>query len=62
MDVRRFEGMTLKDVRDQVEREYIRLKLDDYGWNITRTAESLGVERTNLHKKIKQLGIRRENA
>ena len=49
--------MSLKDVRDEVEREYIRSKLDEYGWNITRTAEALGIERTNLHKKIKQLGI-----
>jgi DNA-binding NtrC family response regulator len=60
VDPRRFDGMSLKDVRDEVEREYIRSKLAEYGWNITRTAQALGIERTNLHKKIKQLGIRRE--
>ena len=59
VDVRRYDGMSLKDVRDEVEREYIRDKLNDYGWNITRTAQVLGIERTNLHKKIKQLGIKR---
>jgi len=60
LDVRRFDGMGLKEVRDEVEREYIRAKLDEYGWNITRTAEALGIERTNLHKKIKQLGVKRD--
>ncbi len=61
VDTRRFDGMSLKDVRDEVEREYIRTKLAEYGWNITRTAQALGIERTNLHKKIKQLGIKRED-
>ncbi|NTU42561.1 MAG: hypothetical protein HGA78_05830, partial [Nitrospirales bacterium] len=27
------------------------------GWNISRTAESLDIERSNLHKKIKAYGI-----
>ena len=61
MDVNRFEGMSLKDVRDEVERQYIRTKLTEHGWNITRTAEALGIERTNLHKKIKQLGVKRDD-
>ena len=60
VDTRRYDGMSLKDVRDEVERENIRSKLAEYGWNITRTAQALGIERTNLHKKIKQLGIKRE--
>jgi transcriptional regulator of acetoin/glycerol metabolism len=59
VDVRRFDGMSLKDVRDEVEKEYIRNKLEESSWNITKTAELLGIERTNLHKKIRQLGIRR---
>jgi DNA-binding NtrC family response regulator len=57
-----FEGMSLKDVRDEVEREYILNKLDSYGWNITKTSQALGIERTNLHKKIKQLGIKKKEA
>jgi len=60
VDTRRYDGMSLKDVRDEVEREYICSKLSEYSWNITRTAQALGIERTNLHKKIKQLGIKRE--
>jgi DNA-binding NtrC family response regulator len=54
-----YEGMSLKDVRDEVERDYIRAKLEEHGWNITKTAQALEIERTNLHKKIKQLGIKK---
>ncbi len=60
VDLPRFDGMTLRDVRDEVERKYIRSKLIECGWNITQAAQTLGIERTNLHKKMKQLGIRRE--
>ncbi|MBW2702274.1 MAG: sigma-54-dependent Fis family transcriptional regulator [Deltaproteobacteria bacterium] len=61
LEVQRFDGMSLKDVRDEVEREYIRAKLEEFGWNVTRTAESLGIERTNLHKKMKQLNVKRDS-
>ncbi len=61
VDVNRFDGMSLKDVREEVEKEFIRSRLFEFGWNITKTAQVLGIERTNLHKKIKQLGIRRDD-
>ena len=53
--------MTLKDYRKATERSYIESSLRAYGWNVSRTAESLGVERTNLHKKIKKYNIVRDN-
>ncbi|RLB59366.1 MAG: sigma-54-dependent Fis family transcriptional regulator [Deltaproteobacteria bacterium] len=62
VDIKRFGQMSLKDVREEVEREYIISRLNEFGWNITRTAQALGVERTNLHKKMKQLDIRREDS
>jgi two-component system, NtrC family, nitrogen regulation response regulator NtrX len=55
-------SLPLREFRDHMEREYIRLKLDDNGWNISRTANLLGIERTNLHKKMRALGLGRENA
>jgi two-component system nitrogen regulation response regulator NtrX len=55
-------ALPLREFRDHMEREYIRLKLDDNGWNISRTANLLGIERTNLHKKMRALGLGRENA
>mgnify|MGYP000500067396 CR=1 FL=1 len=32
--------------------------LEENDWNISRTAQLLGIERTNLHKKIKAYGIK----
>ncbi len=51
---------TLRVFRDRKEREYIRDTLDRCDWNISRAATLLGVERTNLHKKMRSLGIKRE--
>ena len=59
LDAKRFQGKKLKEVSEEVEREHIRATLLEYGWNISRAAQALGVERTNLHKKMKLLGIRR---
>jgi two-component system, NtrC family, nitrogen regulation response regulator NtrX len=51
---------SLKDFRELAERAYIEASLKSNDWNVSRTAEHLGVERTNLHKKIKQYGLERE--
>ncbi|MBI5536203.1 MAG: sigma-54-dependent Fis family transcriptional regulator [Deltaproteobacteria bacterium] len=51
--------MTLREYRDQAERKYIVETLRALEWNISRTAITLGVERTNLHKKIRSYGIKR---
>jgi two-component system nitrogen regulation response regulator NtrX len=48
---------TLKEARLRFEREYIRNVLRANGENVTKTAEDLGLERTNLYRKMKQLGI-----
>ena len=53
------ERLTLRDYRNRVEKEYILRTLDEVGWNISRAATILGVERTNLHKKMRTYGIRR---
>ena len=50
---------TLRDFRDDMERDYIRFKLDELDWNVSKTADVLGLERTNLHKKMRSLGISR---
>jgi DNA-binding NtrC family response regulator len=54
-------ALPLREFRDHMEREYIRMKLDDNGWNISRTSALLGIERTNLHKKMRSLGLSRDN-
>ncbi|MEO7192184.1 MAG: sigma-54 dependent transcriptional regulator [Vicinamibacterales bacterium] len=47
----------LFDARDEWERAYILATLSRYEGNISRTADALGVERSNLYKKMKGLGI-----
>jgi DNA-binding NtrC family response regulator len=58
-DLSRYGEVPLKELRDLVERDYILKKLEEHDWNITQAAQALGVERTNLHKKIKQHGLSR---
>ena len=50
----------LKDARADFEREFITRKLKENGGNVSRTADAIGVERSNLHRKIKALGIEAE--
>jgi DNA-binding NtrC family response regulator len=56
------ERLTLREYRSRAEKDYILQTLDEVGWNISRAATILGVERTNLHKKMRSYGIRREEA
>lgn len=51
--------LTLRDFREAAERRYIVETLGALDWNISRAAVSLGIERTNLHKKIRAYGIQR---
>jgi two-component system nitrogen regulation response regulator NtrX len=46
-------GLTLREVREHTEQGYIVQALDACGGNVTQAAKTLGIERTNLHKKIK---------
>jgi DNA-binding NtrC family response regulator len=62
IDLTSYGSPTLRDLREAVERDYILRKLEETGWNVTRTAEILGIERTNLHKKLKQLGVKKSTS
>ncbi|MEW6163004.1 MAG: sigma-54 dependent transcriptional regulator [Nitrospirota bacterium] len=48
---------TLREARDAFEKAFIIKRLEENNWNISRTAEILQIERSNLHKKIKAYGI-----
>jgi two-component system nitrogen regulation response regulator NtrX len=48
---------TLREAREEFEREFIAQKLEENDWNISRTAEVIELERSNLHRKIKSYGI-----
>ena len=50
-------ALTLQEARQHFEREYILRVLAEQQGNISRTAEVLGVERSNLYRKMRSLGI-----
>ena len=62
MDAPSFEetaaaGDSLRDARLDFERQFILKKLEEYDGNISKTAEAIGLERSNLHKKLKALKV-----
>ncbi|RMF46715.1 MAG: sigma-54-dependent Fis family transcriptional regulator [Deltaproteobacteria bacterium] len=48
---------SFRTAREEFEKEFLLRKLQEYDWNISRTAEAIEMERSNLHKKIKAYGI-----
>jgi DNA-binding NtrC family response regulator len=53
---------SLRDARRQFEREYIAAVLKQSGWRMGQAARVLGIQRTNLYRKARQLGIARAKA
>ncbi|NIU84384.1 MAG: sigma-54-dependent Fis family transcriptional regulator, partial [Candidatus Thorarchaeota archaeon] len=51
------EQKSLKEARDLFEKEFIRRKLIENGWNVSKTAEAIDIERSNLHRKIKSYDL-----
>jgi two-component system nitrogen regulation response regulator NtrX len=48
---------SLQEVREAAERDYILKKLEESNGNVSRAAELLGLERSNLYRKMRALGI-----
>jgi two-component system response regulator HupR/HoxA len=48
---------SLKDARLRFEREYITAVLQHHGWKMAEAAQTLGIQRPNLYRKARQLGI-----
>jgi two-component system, NtrC family, nitrogen regulation response regulator NtrX len=51
------DRQTLHEARDQFERDLILRTLAEQQGNMSRTADVLGVERSNLYRKMKAFGI-----
>lgn len=49
----------LRKAKNEFEDRFIRNCLETNDWNITETAKQLGIERTNLHRKMRQYDIKR---
>jgi len=50
---------SVQEARESAEREHVLRALEEAGWNVSSAARALGIERTNLHKRIRALGLAR---
>jgi DNA-binding NtrC family response regulator len=50
---------TLKEAREQFEREYVAAVLDRHRGRMSEAARALGLQRTNLYRKVRQLSVQR---
>jgi DNA-binding NtrC family response regulator len=48
------------EFRDMAEKIFIEKKLDEYDWNVSRTAEAIGIQRSHLYNKMNKYGIARD--
>lgn len=48
---------TFREAREEFEKEFLLRKLEENDWNVSRTAEAIEMERSNLHRKIRSYGI-----
>jgi two-component system nitrogen regulation response regulator NtrX len=51
------ERLTLHEARDRFERDFILRTVAEQQGNMSRTAEVLGIERSNLYRKMRAFGI-----
>ena len=57
MQLEHEQAISLQDAREKVEREFILQKLMECKGNVSRAAQALRIERSNLYRKMRQLGI-----
>ena len=51
---------TFQDFKDKAEAAFIKRQLEVHKWNISKTAESLDIQRSHLYTKMKKYGLARE--
>jgi DNA-binding NtrC family response regulator len=56
----RAKAGTLREFKDNAERAFLVGKLNENGWNISKTAEAIDTPRSNLYKKLEQYQISQE--
>ena len=56
------EQANFKTAKVQFEKDYLRKKLEEHDWNISKTAGAIGIERSHLHRKLKAYGVSSEKS
>ena len=54
------QGGTFQEFKERAEAAFIRRQLDLHKWNISKTAESLDIQRSHLYTKMKRYGLMKE--
>jgi len=54
-------GGTLKEARESFERDYVAAVLEQHRGRMGEAAKALGLQRTNLYRKVRQLSVRRRS-
>jgi two-component system nitrogen regulation response regulator NtrX len=64
VEIRRYRDSapksTVQEARESAERDHIVRALESADWNVSSAARTLGMERTNLHKRMRALGVTRD--
>jgi DNA-binding NtrC family response regulator len=50
--------LSLREAREHFDKLYFNHHMNKENGNVTRVAENMGIERTHLYRKLKQLGIK----
>jgi DNA-binding NtrC family response regulator len=51
-------NLPLRELREQLERRYFEYHIGLENGNMSRVAQKVGLERTHLYRKLKQLGVK----
>jgi two-component system nitrogen regulation response regulator NtrX len=55
--ISKFSELSIKDAREEFERQYLMEQLKRFSGNISQTSKFVGMERSALHRKLKSLNI-----
>jgi two-component system nitrogen regulation response regulator NtrX len=55
-----YTSHSFQEFKDRAEAAFIKHQLELHGWNVSKTAETLSMERSHLYTKIKKYGLERE--
>ncbi len=54
--------LTFQEFKDRTEEMFLRRQLEHFDWNVSRTADELGIQRSHLYKKINKYGLERKES
>ena len=55
--INQFLSLNLKEAREKFEKEYLKMQIERFGGNVSRTSTFIKMERSALHRKLKNLEI-----